>query len=89
MPKSLSEIKKLVRGHIVALRGAASRIGTSVDVYTLYANRLTLIKKRDELEPWYRAFAKRVGAQIAQDPSEAGFMRDQLLQIETILGLRR
>ena len=89
MAKSLSQQKKEIRGHVNALRQAAKRLGLSEAMYTLYADKLAAVKKQSEMEPWYRAFAKRVGAQIAQDSSEASFMRSQLHSIESILGLRR
>lgn len=89
MPKkSLSQQRKEVRSHVGALKQAAHRIGTSVAVYDLYDKELGNIKNAKDFESWYRRFAKRVGAQIAQDSSEAAFMRDQLHSIESILGLR-
>lgn len=89
MTKSLSTQKKEIAGHVGALKQAAKRIGTSADMYTLYADKLKKAATKDALVEWYRAFAKRVGAQIAQDSSEAAFMRGQLNSIESILGLRR
>ena len=87
MAKSFSTQKKEIQGHINALKHAAGRIGTSEDMYTLYTKKLAAVKSSGA-EEWYRAFAKRVGAQIAQDHSEASFMRDQLHSIERILGLQ-
>lgn len=88
MAKSLSQQKKEIRGHLNALRQAAERLQLATPMYKLYADRLAKAKAAD-MEGWYRAFAKRVGAQIGQDPGEAAFMRGQLHSIESILGLRR
>lgn len=89
MAKSLSQQKKEIGGYVSSLKQAAHRIGTSPAMYDLYRDRLQKVAKSSGLEEWYRAFAKRVGAQIAQDASEASFMRDQLNSIESIIGLRR
>lgn len=87
MAKSFSTKKMEIQGHIASLKHAAERIGTSEAMYTLYAKKLKAAKQGD-VEEWYRAFARRVGAQITQDHSEAAFMRDQLHAIERILGLK-
>lgn len=89
MPKSVNQQKKEIRGHIGALRQAAGRLGLSEAMYDLYLNKLNKLSKQSELVPWYRDFARRVGAQISQDSREAAFMRGQLHSIESILGLRR
>lgn len=89
MAKSLSQQKKEIAGHVSSLKQAAGRIGTSQDMYTLYAKRLSAVKTADALKEWYYAFAKRVNAQVAQDRSEAQNMRGQLHSIERILGIQR
>ena len=88
MAKSLRQQKKEIRGHLNALRQAAERLGLATTMYKPYSERLDKAKAGG-MEEWYRAFARRVGAQIAQDPGEAAFMRGQLNSIESILGLRR
>ena len=89
MPKSISQQKKETASHVGALKQAAGRIGTSQDMYTLYANKLKAVKDAAGMKEWYYAFSKRVNAQISQDHSEAMFMRSQLESIRSITGLQR
>lgn len=89
MAKSVSQQKKDIGSYVGALKAAAHRIGTSVDMYTLYAKKLAACKTASDLSEWYGPFSRRVNNQIGQDASEAQFMRGQLDSIRSILGMHR